>query len=194
MTPIAGRGNTTATWIARLSFLEVLLVPLLFTESQGEDSWPGCAGAASKEEEGAWRLKAIECDPGQAYQSVQKELSTKLHEGTIDSSLVYCIEPYLMKVLYQPGRGRSVPNAVSSLVLALDERPPHTTLTRWLYEELRSAVLDRRLPHGMRLPATRDFAAQYGISRGTVVTVFEQLEAEGYLIGVPGRALESMRT
>jgi len=79
-----------------------------------------------------------------------------------------------------------VPNAVSSLVLALDERPPHTTLTRWLYEELRSAVLDRRLPHGMRLPATRDFAAQYGISRGTVVTVFEQLEAEGYLIGRAG--------
>jgi GntR family transcriptional regulator / MocR family aminotransferase len=74
-----------------------------------------------------------------------------------------------------------MPKAVSSLSLVLDERPPHTTLTRWLYEELRRAILDRRLPHGTRLPATRDFAVQYGISRGTVVTVFEQLQAEGYL-------------
>jgi GntR family transcriptional regulator / MocR family aminotransferase len=79
-----------------------------------------------------------------------------------------------------------MPNAVSALPLALDERPPHTTLTRWLYEELRGAILDRRLPHGTRLPATRDFAVQYGISRGTVVTVFEQLQAEGYLTGRAG--------
>lgn len=79
-----------------------------------------------------------------------------------------------------------MPNAVRSLPLALDERPPHTTLTRWLYEELRRAILDRRLPHGTRLPATRDFAVQYGISRGTVVTVFEQLQAEGYLNGRAG--------
>jgi hypothetical protein len=34
MTLIAGRGNTTATCITRLSFLEVLLVPLLFTETK----------------------------------------------------------------------------------------------------------------------------------------------------------------
>src|SRR5580704_2268546 len=75
---------------------------------------------------------------------------------------------------------------VSSLQLALHERAPDTTLTRWLYLELRRAILDRRLPPGMRLPATRDFALQYGISRGTVVTVFEQLQAEGYLIGRVG--------
>lgn len=79
-----------------------------------------------------------------------------------------------------------MPKDVSSLQLALHVRPPHTTLTRWLYQELRRAILDRRLPPGMRLPATRDFAVQYGISRGTVVTVFEQLQAEGYLIGRVG--------
>jgi GntR family transcriptional regulator / MocR family aminotransferase len=75
---------------------------------------------------------------------------------------------------------------VSSLQLALPKRAPDTTLTRWLYQELRRAILDRRLPPGTRLPASRDVAAQYGISRGTVVTVFEQLQAEGYLIGRVG--------
>jgi len=79
-----------------------------------------------------------------------------------------------------------MPKDVSSLQLALDQRQPHTTLTRWLYQELRRAILERRLPPGARLPATRDFAAQYGISRGTVVTVFEQLQVEGYLIGRVG--------
>lgn len=79
-----------------------------------------------------------------------------------------------------------MPKDVSSLQLALHERAPDTTLTRWLYQELRRAILDRRLLPGTRLPATRDFALQYGVSRGTVVTVFEQLQAEGYLIGRVG--------
>jgi GntR family transcriptional regulator/MocR family aminotransferase len=46
---------------------------------------------------------------------------------------------------------------------------------------MRRAVLDGRLWPGTRLPATRDFARQYGVSRGTAVTVFEQLLSEGYL-------------
>ena len=79
-----------------------------------------------------------------------------------------------------------MPKDVSSLQLALHERPAHTTLTRWFYQELRRAILDRRLSPGARLPATRDFALQYGVSRGTVVTVFEQLQAEGYLVGKVG--------
>jgi GntR family transcriptional regulator/MocR family aminotransferase len=79
-----------------------------------------------------------------------------------------------------------MPKDVTSLELALHRRPPRTTLTCWLYQELRGAILDRRLPPGVRLPATRDFALQYGVSRGTVVTVFEQLQAEGYLIGKVG--------
>jgi GntR family transcriptional regulator / MocR family aminotransferase len=79
-----------------------------------------------------------------------------------------------------------MPNAVTALPLALGGRAPHTTLTRWLYEELRRAILDRRLPHGTRLPATRDFAVQHGVSRGTVVTVFEQLQSEGYLTSRAG--------
>lgn len=75
---------------------------------------------------------------------------------------------------------------VSSLELALQDRPPRVALGRWLYNEFRCAILDRRLSPGTRLPATRDLARQYGISRGTVVAAFEQLQAEGYLVGRPG--------
>jgi GntR family transcriptional regulator/MocR family aminotransferase len=79
-----------------------------------------------------------------------------------------------------------MPKHVSPLELALSERPQDASLTHWLYEEVRRAILDRRLPPGTRLPATRDFASHYGISRGTVVTAFEQLQAEGYLVGQVG--------
>jgi len=51
---------------------------------------------------------------------------------------------------------------------------------RWLYTELRAAILDGRLRPGGRLPSTRSLADQYGISRGTVITAFDQLRAEGY--------------
>src|SRR5580692_3009271 len=79
-----------------------------------------------------------------------------------------------------------MPKAVSALDLTLNERPAHVPLTRWLHAELRAAILDGRLRPGTRLPATRDFALQYGVSRGTAVTVFEQLQAEGYLRGQVG--------
>lgn len=64
---------------------------------------------------------------------------------------------------------------------------PGTTLFRWLYKELRSAILDGRLKRGTRLPSTRELGRGYGVSRGLVVSVFEQLQAEGYLDGKVGR-------
>ena len=76
----------------------------------------------------------------------------------------------------------SVPKFTGTPELALGPRPPDTTLTRWLYDELRRAMLTGRLKRGMRLPATRDFAGQHGISRRVVVNVFEQLRTEGYLV------------
>jgi GntR family transcriptional regulator / MocR family aminotransferase len=80
----------------------------------------------------------------------------------------------------------SVPKFTGNPELALGPRPPNTTLTRWLYDELRGAMLTGRLRHGMRLPATRDFAAQHGVSRRVVVNVFEQLQTEGYLVSRVG--------
>jgi GntR family transcriptional regulator / MocR family aminotransferase len=74
-----------------------------------------------------------------------------------------------------------LPKTVSSFELTLKGRPRHQGLTPWLYGELRSAILDGRLATGARLPSSRDFASQYGLSRGTVVTVLERLQAEGYV-------------
>lgn len=71
--------------------------------------------------------------------------------------------------------------ASSSYELTLGPRVPGQTLTAWLYVELRRAILDGRLVAGTRLPASRDFATQHGLSRGTVVSVFERLQAEGYI-------------
>jgi GntR family transcriptional regulator / MocR family aminotransferase len=69
----------------------------------------------------------------------------------------------------------------SSFELTLYDRQDHQTLSAWLYGALCRAILDGRLRAGTRLPATRDFAKQYGISRGIVVNVFEQLKSDGYL-------------
>jgi GntR family transcriptional regulator / MocR family aminotransferase len=74
-----------------------------------------------------------------------------------------------------------MPKTISSFEVTLNSRPQHQTLTRWLYGELRSAILEGRLGPGTRLPASRDFASQYGLSRGTVVTVLERLQSEGYV-------------
>lgn len=65
--------------------------------------------------------------------------------------------------------------------IALGPRPAGATLSAWLYTELRSAILSGRLRRGTRLPATRDLAASYRVSRRVVVNVFEQLRDEGYL-------------
>jgi GntR family transcriptional regulator/MocR family aminotransferase len=74
-----------------------------------------------------------------------------------------------------------MPKTVSSFELTLNNRPQHQTLTSWLYEGLRLAILEGRLMPGTRLPASRDFASQYGLSRGTIVSVLERLQAEGYV-------------
>src|SRR5581483_2018885 len=74
-----------------------------------------------------------------------------------------------------------MPRTAPDASIALGPRPMGATLTVWLYAELRSAILTGRLRRGARLPATRDFASSYGISRRVVVNVFEQLRDEGYL-------------
>lgn len=68
-----------------------------------------------------------------------------------------------------------------SIDLALSERSSDRSLAVWIYQELCRAIASGKLRPGTRLPSTREFAKQHGISRGTVVTVFEQLMSEGYL-------------
>src|SRR5262245_23801541 len=70
--------------------------------------------------------------------------------------------------------------------LALPPRPRGAPAARWLYESLRAAILEGRLGLGSRLPTTRELSKQYGLARGTVVTAFENLKAEGYVNATVG--------
>ena len=76
-------------------------------------------------------------------------------------------------------------NAQSS-DLPLGARAADSTLFRWLYDEIRTAIVTGRLRAGTRLPSSRSIARQRNIARGTVVAAFEQLAAEGYIECVVG--------
>ena len=58
--------------------------------------------------------------------------------------------------------------------------------TRALFTQLRDGILSGRFAAGDRLPATRELAAQLGVSRHTVTTVYGRLVAEGFLEGRAG--------
>ena len=70
---------------------------------------------------------------------------------------------------------------IGTFELSLNHRLRGQSLASWLYSELRTAILEGRLKNGVRLPASRDFARQYRLSRGTVISAFERLQDEGYL-------------
>src|SRR5262245_56676260 len=59
-------------------------------------------------------------------------------------------------------------------------------LFRQVYARLRQAILAGDFRAGDRLPSTRDLAEQLGISRTVVVLEYEQLLAEGFVIGRSG--------
>jgi GntR family transcriptional regulator/MocR family aminotransferase len=65
-------------------------------------------------------------------------------------------------------------------------RASGTPLFRQLYQQLRSAILSRRLRPGTKLPSTRELAARLGVSRAAAVAAYEQLLAEGYTSGRHG--------
>lgn len=70
--------------------------------------------------------------------------------------------------------------------LSLSERLllDHTSsvpLYRQMYQWIRRAILEGQLQPGQRLPSTRAFASEIGVSRNTASTVYEQLQAEGYI-------------
>jgi len=69
------------------------------------------------------------------------------------------------------------------MFLELDGHGPHySQLTR----AVKSAILSGRLVAGARLPPTRTLAEELGLSRITVLTAYEQLRAEGYIVGRVG--------
>lgn len=81
------------------------------------------------------------------------------------------------------------------LALRLDRDAPET-LGSQLREAVRGALRSGRLHPDERLPSTRTLAADLGVSRGLVQSVYEQLAAEGYLVaraGAPTRVAPTSR-
>src|SRR5690606_14264821 len=54
-------------------------------------------------------------------------------------------------------------------------------IVRDLHRQLREAIVAGRLLPSARLPPSREFARQYGVSRSTATAVYELLLAEGFL-------------
>ncbi|WP_199784445.1 MocR-like pyridoxine biosynthesis transcription factor PdxR [Cronobacter dublinensis] len=75
---------------------------------------------------------------------------------------------------------------VSDLLLLRLGEQRDERLHKRLYNALRLSILDGSLPAQSRLPASRDLAQQLGLSRNTVLTVYEQLLAEGYVTSRAG--------
>ena len=69
----------------------------------------------------------------------------------------------------------------SSFELVLPPRPEGVPSFRWLRNALRAEILSGRIEPGSRLPASREFARQYQLSRGTILAALDELQAEGYL-------------
>ena len=56
-------------------------------------------------------------------------------------------------------------------------------------EQLRRAILERRLAPGTHLPSSRLLAQELGCARGTVLAALDQLVAEGYVVTSPGSGI-----
>ncbi len=87
---------------------------------------------------------------------------------------------------YRIHRESAVPKKQADVALTLGPRPHGATLLRWLYDGIRTGIIEGRLAPGARLPSTRTIARQNGLARGTVVAAFDHLVAEGYLEGAVG--------
>lgn len=74
----------------------------------------------------------------------------------------------------------------SSFELFLPPRATGVPAFHWLRNALQAEILNGRLIPGSRLPASRDFARKYRLSRGTILVAMDELRAEGYLEGRRG--------
>lgn len=74
---------------------------------------------------------------------------------------------------------------INLAAIAID-RKSDIPVYRQLYNEFRQAILNGRFRSGQRLPATRELAKFFKVSRTTVLLSFENLLIEGYIKGRPG--------
>jgi GntR family transcriptional regulator / MocR family aminotransferase len=74
---------------------------------------------------------------------------------------------------------------LASLHFTLD-RGSGVPIFRQVYDGIRRAILEGRLRPDQRIPSTRSLAADLGVSRLPVLSAYEQLLHEGYLVGRTG--------
>jgi GntR family transcriptional regulator/MocR family aminotransferase len=72
--------------------------------------------------------------------------------------------------------------------LAID-RQSRTPFFIQIYKQLRLAIAAGRIDSATRLPSTRRFAKELGVSRTTIVVAYDQLIADGYAEGRRGSAV-----
>lgn len=58
---------------------------------------------------------------------------------------------------------------------------PRRRLADTIYARLLSAIVEKRLVPGVRLPSSRQLASDYSISRNTAINVYARLTSEGYI-------------
>ncbi len=62
---------------------------------------------------------------------------------------------------------------------------------RPIYEQVRDGfrqlILTQALPADSKMPSVRELAAQLAINPNTIQRAYRELEAEGYIVSVPGR-------
>jgi GntR family transcriptional regulator/MocR family aminotransferase len=66
------------------------------------------------------------------------------------------------------------------------DRSSRAPVYRQVFSGLRRAIVEGRMRPGQRLPSTRSLARELGVSRMPVLTAFEQLLHEGYVVGRVG--------
>lgn len=71
--------------------------------------------------------------------------------------------------------------STGSLIAIPIDKAADAPLYRQIVDGLRGAIQLGRMPPGSKLPSTRALADEFGISRNTVLQVFDMLTGEGYL-------------
>ncbi|MGA6097359.1 PLP-dependent aminotransferase family protein [Stutzerimonas marianensis] len=72
--------------------------------------------------------------------------------------------------------------ATLALELPLPEEGTANTKQERAYQAIREAILNGLLQAEDRLPSTRALAQRWGVARGTLESVFERLQLEGYIL------------
>ena len=73
----------------------------------------------------------------------------------------------------------------SWLAFSID-RSAKTPVFEQICTAIRERTISGEMAEGTKLPPTRVFATELGVSRSTIVTAYEQLVAEGYLTSIQG--------